>query len=52
MRDSAVNKVWEGQHLTYYITGTCSFTEMFNKTRNSAELRLKTTVDILLRTFK
>lgn len=35
-----------------YITGTFSFTEMFNKSGNSGELELKTTVDIPSRTFK
>lgn len=37
MRETLVNKVWGKQHLTY-ITGYCYFTEVFNKTENSAEL--------------
>lgn len=42
-----INKVWEWQHLTY-ITGACSFTEVFNKNGNWVQLKVKTTVDILL----
>lgn len=51
MRETLVNKVWGKQHLKY-ITGACYFTEVFNKTENSAERELKPTVDILPRTFK
>lgn len=39
--DSAVNKVWERQ----LDTDVGSFTEVFNRTGNLGELKLKTTVD-------
>lgn len=32
--------------------GACSFTEVFNKTGNSVELELKTTMNTLTRNFK
>lgn len=50
MRETLLNKVCGKQQIKY-ITGTCYFTEVFNKTENSAKLELKSTVDILPRTF-
>lgn len=50
MRDSDV-KVWAG-NTCCIIMGACSSSEVFNKTGNSVELKLKTTAVIFPSSFE